>query len=375
MELALYCPIHGFYEGKRDTIGARGDYYTSVSVGSLFGELLAWQFAQWLTECRQRQSPAPAAANTTPPAREHSQGQNPLQLVEAGAHTGELARDILGWMAQWRPELFAGVEYCLVEPSAQREEWQRQTLGQFEGKVRWVRNLSDLSRPGLSRPLNGVVFSNELLDALPVRRWGWDGAGQHWFEWGVTLDRGMFTWVRLETPPGVKPPGNSRSDKASAPGLPGWLPCQALPDGYTLETNAAAEAWWREAASLLNCGRLLTLDYGLTADELWAPERTGGTLRAYRRHRVSHDVLAEPGEQDLTAHVNFSALQSAGEAAGLQTELLSTQEQFLTRLAGRICEGKSSFGEWTAARRRQLQRLTHPEHLGRALRVLVQRCG
>ena len=95
-------------------------------------------------------------------------------------------------------------------------------------------------------------------------------------------------------------------------------------------------------------------------------------LRAYYRHRSSNDLLANPGEQDLTAHVNFTALRSAGESAGLKTEAFVTQMQFLTQVAQQTWKGKACFGEWTPKRRSQFQTLTHPEHLGRPFRVLVQ---
>jgi SAM-dependent MidA family methyltransferase len=117
---------------------------------------------------------------------------------------------------------------------------------------------------------------------------------------------------------------------------------------------------------------LVTLDYGLTADELFVPERKEGTARAYCHHQSSWDVLAQPGEQDITAHLNFTAIQTAGESAGLRTDAFLTQAQFLTGIAGRVWEGGASFGEWTRARTRQFQTLTHPEHLGRSFRVLVQ---
>ena len=145
-----------------------------------------------------------------------------------------------------------------------------------------------------------------------------------------------------------------------------------LPDGYIIETCPAAENWWREAAGVLGRGRLMTIDYGLTADELFSPGRTRGTLRAYFRHHASDDLLANPGEQDLTAHVNFSAIQAAGEACGLKTETFSTQAQFLTGIAEEVFKNPNSFGEWGAQQTRQFQTLTHPEHLGRAFRVLVQ---
>jgi SAM-dependent MidA family methyltransferase len=144
-----------------------------------------------------------------------------------------------------------------------------------------------------------------------------------------------------------------------------------LPDGYTIETCPAAESWWREAATVLGRGKLLTIDYGFTAAERFSPGRRHGTLRAYFRHHASDDLLANVGEQDLTAHVNFSAIQEVGEACGLATETFSTQSQFLTRILEKTLREKT-FGEWTSAQARQFQTLTHPEHLGRAFRVLVQ---
>jgi SAM-dependent MidA family methyltransferase len=144
-----------------------------------------------------------------------------------------------------------------------------------------------------------------------------------------------------------------------------------LPDGYTIETSPAAETWWREAAKSVRRGKLLTIDYGFTAEEIFLPARTNGTLRAYFRHRVSDDLLANPGEQDLTAHVNFSAVQKVGEKVGLKTDLFCTQPQFLTRILEMAVKEKS-FANLDAKQARQFQTLTHPEHLGRAFRVLVQ---
>jgi SAM-dependent MidA family methyltransferase len=144
-----------------------------------------------------------------------------------------------------------------------------------------------------------------------------------------------------------------------------------LPDGYVIEVSPAAENWWREAAGFLAQGKLLTIDYGFTADEQFLPARVNGTLRAYHRHHVTDDLLARPGEQDLTAHINFSAIQSAGEAAGLKTEIFCTQPQFLTRILSRAIK-ENIFANLDAKQARQFQTLTHPEHLGRAFRVLVQ---
>jgi SAM-dependent MidA family methyltransferase len=335
MELALYCPKLGYYETKKDSVGRRGDFYTSVSVGNLFGELLAFQFAEWLGELKS-QSPK-------------------LKIVEAGAHHGQLARDILTWLHASRPALYGKLEYCIVEPSEHRQKWQRETLKSFDGKVHW------LSELGPNR-FDGIVFSNELLDAFPVERYGWDASQKRWFEWGVSAEGERFAWAKIEKAPDKLP--------ALIINLPAAL-LNLFPDNYTVETNPAAESWWRAAAQSLSHGKLMTVDYGLTDDELFLPSRKNGTLRAYFQHRFADDLLAQPGQQDLTAHVNFSAIQRAGEEAGLKTVFFAAQANFLTQIMGRTLDDKH-FGEWSFGRARQFQTLTHPEHLGRAFHVLIQ---
>ena len=354
MELALYCPNSGYYETKKDNPGRRGDFYTSVSAGELFGRLLAFQFAEWLGEWRS------AACG--------------VRIVEAGAHDGTLAKDILTWLQRARPNFFGQIEYCIIEPSARRREWQNETLKHFAPRVCWFPDWESLSRVTGHASLHGVIFSNELLDAMPVHRLGWDARSKQWFEWGVTLEGEKFVWARsADGPPACSSePPNQFADRLSAlRNLPASL-LAVLPDGYTIETSPAAESWWRAAAGVLGQGKLMTIDYGLTGDELFSPGRTRGTLRAYFRHHATDDVLANPGEQDLTAHVNFSAIQSVGEACGLKTEALSTQAQFLTKVADKIFKNPQLFGEWAAKQTRQFQTLTHPEHLGHALRVLIQ---
>ncbi len=146
----------------------------------------------------------------------------------------------------------------------------------------------------------------------------------------------------------------------------------ALPDQFSIEICPAAVAWWRRAAGNLGPGKLLTFDYGFNHEDLLSPARTDGTLRAYYKHRLSSDVLAQPGEQDLTAHVNFSALQDAGEAEDLVTHCLVSQERFLGEIAARAISDPAKFGNWTSKHTRQLQTLTHPEFFGNRFRVLVQ---
>ena len=360
MELALYCPVYGYYEKEGDTVGRGGDFYTSVSVGSLFGELLAFQFAEWLEES---QSCAP--------------NREPVLITEAGAHRGELAKDILHWLREWRPALFESTKYWILEPSPQRQQWQRSTLSEFASYVRWAKNHDAWAEartkepPSITSGIAGVIFSNELLDAFPVHRLGWDAGDRTWFEWGVGLSRDQFVWVRLPAEHSVLREPHSAVSSALRP-FEGITQSGVLPDGFTVEVCPAATAWWARSANLLARGKLLTIDYGFREDELLAPGRNQGTLRTYYRHQQSDNPLEHPGQQDITAHVNFTAIQAAGEGVGLQTDGFSTQAQFLTSVAARTWERKSSFGKWTPARRKQLLTLTHPDHLGRAFRVLIQ---
>jgi SAM-dependent MidA family methyltransferase len=337
MHLALYCPVYGYYEAEKD-IGQRGDFFTSVSVGPLFGELLAFQFADWLEEI------TPARGN--------------LLLIECGAHDGQLAKDILTALRRKRTCLFERIDYILVEPSARLRARQKEKLADFAPRVRWKSGWAGFAR---QRKLRGVIFSNELLDALPVHRIGWDAAQRKWFEWGVAIYDEQFVWKRIR----------NRRSRLGHPRLPAEL-LDVLPDGFTTEICPAAEILWRNAAEVLAAGRLLTIDYGLDALDFFRPERMNGTVRAYYRHHPVGELLAHVGEQDLTAHVNFTAIQSAGESAGLKTEALISQENFFTRIAGQTWKRPAEFEAWTSARTRQFQTLTHPELLGRPFQVLVQ---
>ena len=198
MRRALYEPDLGYYERTPDRVGRDGDFYTSVSVGSVFGELLGWQLAAWLNPF------GPDA-----------------QLVEAGAHDGRLAADILGWLRAHCPKLSKQVRYTIVEPLAARQAWQRSRLSEFGDQVHWATQLP---------PTCGVIFSNELLDAFPVRAVCWNAGTQGWHELGVEWTGAQFRErtmpLRLETP---------------APNLPDEL-LAVLPNGFTTETSPTADA-------------------------------------------------------------------------------------------------------------------------------------
>jgi SAM-dependent MidA family methyltransferase len=330
MQRSLYDPVDGYYARADKQIGKRGDFFTSISVGPLFGELLAFQFSRWLE------------AEKTPGVK--------FQIVETGAHDGQLARDILEALNKSEPKLLLSIDYWIIEPAQARRAAQEIQLAHF-GNVRWFTQFTELD----SR-VRGVIFSNELLDAMPVHPFAWNAAAHRWEEMGVTLVSEKFAWARLPQPT-IQPPE-----------LPAAL-LNVLPDGYVIELSPDALNWWCNAARVLENGRLMTVDYGGILEELLSPGRTTGTLRSYSRHAVGADVLSHPGEQDITAHVNFTELQRVGIEAGLTTECFTNQSKFLTEIARALWTQTDS---WPQQQVRQFQTLTHPEHLGRPFKVLVQ---
>ena len=368
MAEALYHPEDGYYANGDRMIGRHGDFYTSVSVGSLLGVLLAWRFARW--------------SRSLPPG--------PIQWVEAGAHDGTLAADILAWLSEFEPDLAGRLTYVIAEPTAALAARQRSKLSGFGPKVNWVRTLEEL--PPAS--VRGVIFSNELLDAMPLHRFGWDRERACWFEWGVgesSGTAGSFGWARLADTPALRWFASwSHSAGMHLPALPPMLPdpfglgeplpkalLEQLPDGFTFETSRDALDWWAMAASRLEVGSLITIDYGLEIEELLHPSRRNGTARAYRKHQLVDDLLSAPGTQDLTAHINLSAIRTAGERAGLASEPVVPQETFLVRTlrdaSAGTGTGKENTPRWLAGHMETLRTLTHPGHLGRAFKVIVQK--
>lgn len=339
MDLALYAPRLGYYEQSQKRVGSSGDFYTSVRVGPLLGELLAFHFLS-----------------------SESPSETPGVLLEAGAHDGQLASDILTALSRMVPG--KTFDYWLMEPSEVRRGWQARTLQGFSSQIRWVRDWEEL-RQVLPDGIEGMVLSNELLDAFPVHRLIWSASQRKWTAAAVRIAPAGFAWCTVS----AVEAGISHDH---LPPVDPELAC-VLPDGFLTEICPAAREWWDQAARHLHRGRLLTLDYGLLADEFLAPHRAGGTLRGYANHRPVDDLLAHPGQQDLTAHVDFSTLLHIGEAAGLATSFFGSQSRWLMQLFGKTQEITGPrFPVWGPERVRQFQTLTHPEHLGRSFQVLEQ---
>jgi SAM-dependent MidA family methyltransferase len=325
MARALFDPEHGYYASARAHIGREGDFYTSVSVGRAFGRVLAEQFAEiW----------------------ERLDRPKPFDLVEQGANDGRLAADVLEALRERRPDCLAALRYTLVEPFPALRERQRETLAAW-GCARWISTLDALE------PFTGVHFTNEYADALPVRLFVHRGGA--WFERHVTAREGALAFLDL-------PAGE----------LPRELP-ESAPEGYLAETRPEAAAWVAAVAVRLERGVMLAVDYGFPRAQLYAPWRTAGTLSCYRSHRRDDDPLESPGEKDLTAHVDFTALAEAGLSAGLELAGFADQYHFLVG-AGTpwlLDLEKAAPSAQRDADLRALKSLLHPETMGTQFKYLA----
>ncbi|MEO6789195.1 MAG: SAM-dependent methyltransferase [Chthoniobacteraceae bacterium] len=324
MELALYHAEFGYYASGRASIGRGGDFFTNVSVGPLFGRLLARQIAEmW------RVLGAPAE----------------FTVIEQGAHGGDLAADVLGGLRETFPECHEAVRYRIVEPFEKLAARQRERLAALSGSVNWSSSLTEL------RPEACVHLSNELPDAFPVHLVKWTGG--EWRELMVAERDAHFIFSD-----GSPPSGELREACVRIPG--------PLPEGYTTEVNLGAAAWIREVAATMQRGFALAVDYGFPRHEYYAPSRTEGTLSAYANHRREADVLARPGEIDLTAHMEFDSLIEAATAAGLRLEGFTDQHHFMVGLGVEHFADGANAGE-----RRAFQTLMHPQFMGTAFKVVV----
>jgi SAM-dependent MidA family methyltransferase len=333
MRECLYHPVHGYYskaESKRF-----GDYYTNVDVHPIFARLLARQFAEMWEKLGR-----------------------PLEftLAEGGAGVGRLAGQVLDFCEAKLPAFYDALRYVAVERSAFRREQaaiaakRHAALGRFTASAEVPPHIA-----------SGCFFSNELVDALPVHRVVMDGGTLK--EIHVDLRDGRFVDV-------LAPLSTCAiTEYFAAQGI-------ALREGQHAEAGLEACDWISEVGRRLAHGYVLTIDYGHPAADLFDEHHMRGTLLAYQSHRVSEDYYASPGEQDLTVHVNFTALESWGRRAGLETAGFTSQTAFLLALgqgnefADLYDEGQSE-AERTKARL-QLKTLIHPEGMGERFQVLVQ---
>lgn len=339
MELALYHPEAGYYARAARRSGREGDFFTSVDAGPVFGELLAVQLAEmWRVLDRPRDG---------------------FDLVEVGAGDGRLSRDVLDGLAASEPQVREAVRLHLVERSPAARADQVRTLGPHAAALAG-------SREELPDRVSGVIFANELLDALPVHL-------------AVMREDGLReVFVDAE--------GDRLVERESAPSTPRlqahleWVGARLEP-GWRAEINLAAVEWIAAAARALARGFLLILDYGHEAAELYSPNHAAGTLRAVRAHTFAGASLdgpsgarwlEEPGERDITSHVDLTAVQRTAGQHGLETLGVLDQTYFLLGLgAADLLAGWPGEALAHVRRRMALKTLIMPGGPGSTHKVLI----
>jgi SAM-dependent MidA family methyltransferase len=282
MEMALYYPGLGYYNRSQSKIGKSGDFYTSSSLTPAFGAMIGKQLEQMWDIL----------------------GKENFTIVEYGAGTGTLCADILNYLKN-NSNLYAQLRYCIIEKGAAMREIQKAYLTE---KVSWHENISEL------KGFTGVVLSNELLDNFSVHR-------------VVMEDELMEVFVdyKNEFVEILQPAKQELKNYFEELNV-------VLPKGYRTEINLEAIDWIKEISSSLYKGYVITIDYGDTSDKLYTQSKRMGSLLSYNKHAINESFYSNIGEQDITSHVNFSALQHWGAKNGLQTLGLTNQAGFLLRL-------------------------------------------
>jgi SAM-dependent MidA family methyltransferase len=343
MQLCLYHPEFGYYMQDSEQTGAEGDYFTSADLHPIFARLLARQAAEmWDLLGR-------------PPK---------FTWVEMGFGRGLLAREFLCFAATTLPNFSAALDYIAIEPGRSRRERLLNRAADEGLRLRVAESLEELGS------VTGCFFSNELVDAFPVCV--------------VTRAGGKLKEVYVTAEgDALREKLGPVSDPAIAAAVARYA--NQLEEGHRAEVSLAAPHWMRSVTGRLSRGFVLTIDYGDLAERLYTPNRPRGTLLAYRRHAASEDFFSAPGEQDLTAHVNFSVLIDAGREAGLEFTGLTTQEKFLmalgeeTRFRDLYDAGQSEIEKLQA--RLKLKRLIFPGEpdgpsgMGTIFKVLIQHRG
>jgi SAM-dependent MidA family methyltransferase len=335
MELCLYDPDLGYYSRNAQQFGKAGDFYTSSDVHAVFGRLLARQFEEMWHALRS-------------PER--------IDLVELGPGRGLFAHDVLGWSEKKFPDFFRALRYVLVESSHALRERIKETLrNHFEsGKA----ELSALYAPPAASAPNTIVFANEFFDALPVEILSANGS----LRIDARAGRFIETWAH------PSPEELEFLDRYSV---------HPEPD-ERIEAPLAARQYMDRIAASIQRGFILAIDYGYTREEQLAG-RHRGTLKAIRQHSISANPYEAPGEQDITADVNFTALAAAAERHGMLAHKLVTQSQFLMGI-GEANQFADAFEECRLPQERakvalQLKHLVTPAGMGESFHVLIASKG
>jgi len=343
MNLALYGSDDAYYRQPNRPVGRQGDFYTSVSVGKMFGTALAeWIIARW-----------------------KQMGMPELYLIEQGAHDGTLMLDIFDHLTATvdNSEQFQGI---IIEPfeSARLRQQSQVSQSNHAHRIRWVDDLKDLA----STPLTGIIYCNELLDAFPVER----------------IVRNNKHWEQITVGNNDSPDQpfafSSRTIAADSPLAQPIASTTGLadgdfPDGYTTEINPSIAAWVNAARSALAKGSVLAIDYGFAHEDFYHPTRTDGTLRSYFHHQAIDDPLQHIGNSDITAHIDFTWLADCAATARFSPRPLEDQGRFLVECTRAWLLENEQSGQTADPEilklLRQFNTLTHPGSMGRKFKVQV----
>jgi len=336
MQLALYHQGYGYYSSDRTRIGKEGDYYTSPCVHPAFGEIIG-RFIYKVYKTLDIQE---------------------FTIVEMGAGKGYLALDVLDSIKRDQPEFYSNLNYLMVEISPTLVEEEKSILKDHMRKIKFLNSISEIE----DEEVAGVFISNELLDSFPFHRLKY--IKDNFQEIYVGLVNDQFTEIL---------------DSLSIIELKNYIDRYDIEfrEGQEVEINLNAGKWLSDVSRVITRGFVLTIDYGFLAPELFNPTRMTGTSKCLYKHSANDDPLTHIGEQDITAHVDFSNLIRVGESVGLNTFKYITQGQFLIdwgildiveRYSSKDKSSKTSEQKHILA----IKNLFLPELMGDKFKVLIQ---
>jgi len=335
MEIALYNKDHGYYGSGKAKIGKEGDFYTSPYVHRAFGSVLSnFIAATYDLLCVEK-----------------------LNIVEIGSGKGLLALDILNSLKSSYPDIYSNVNYTIVESGSKQLESSLKNLTEHSEKVFPLKRLEELNDG-----IDGIVLSNELFDSLPFHRIKL--VNEEFLETYVDYINNEFVEKKCELSDLNISQYLSRYDIDYV-------------DEQEFEVNINAERMLRNIASLLNKGVILTIDYGYLSDELFSPYRPRGTFKCHYRHQINENPYHNIGDQDITAHVDFTNLILSGENLGFKEYIFKDQGQFLVDwgiidIVEKTVEYDTENDLPGAKERLKLKNLILPQLMGRVFKFLIQ---
>ncbi len=338
MSMALYEPGLGYYTSSITNIGQAADFYTSSHVNYLFGAVIANQVAEMWNIMGK---------------------PDDFTFVEHGGGVGLFALDFIRHIHKRHSKLYHNLTYIIVELNPFLKKRQEALLTEHIERIKWVTGLENILEN--IQQGTGCLFSNELVDSFPVHLVEFD-KNEELNEIYVTEEEGVLV---------------EKSGPCSSDAIKAFFAKNSIKraQGFRTELNLSAERWIKNVSSIFREGYVITVDYGFNTHDYYAPERSTGTLICYHKHKTNEEPLKRVGHQDITAHVNFSALVEWGEEAGLEPLGFTTQSSFLisagidellTEMHQKLPE--NDFLKAAA----QVRTLVMPNAMGESHKVLIQ---